>query len=261
MPPKNMSVICKLSIRDSADEPSAYNSASLYDSYPNSIGSARQDHHAEHPEESTATGVAMIAPLPSDPPPRTKGNCQWCLHEFNTHPVGMPVSKQSSGKIAVEGMYCSLECACAHNFDKLHASHEAFARHYLCCELASTASTTGPVHINPAPARELLDTFGGPLSIEQFRDREGVYSVVYPMPVIAHAKQSEDLTFGTMESLSRTKRFVPIDEDKIDSFTSGLRRPEVSKRGFKSTLDYMCALSGTSACAQATSGEQACRGR
>ena len=180
-----------------------------------------------------------MAPMNDEPPEQTETPCQWCLHPFGNPPVGLPFKKNAEGGFDVFGIFCSLECASAFNFDRLHASHTAFARHTMCCEIASLQSeqTTKPVCIQPAPPREMLELFGGPLSIEEFRCRTSSYTVVYPLPICAKHQHSETLAF-TSSDISGP-RFVPIEDETIDSLTSGLRRPPVSKKGYKSTLEYM----------------------
>lgn len=42
--------------------------------------------------------------------------CWWCRHSFNTVPIGLPV-EYKKGKFYCEGIYCSYNCALAHNID------------------------------------------------------------------------------------------------------------------------------------------------
>ena len=243
------SIICKLGFKVDTVEPSAYNSEdAAYEEY----GSPDEGSAVRGPGKLDGRGAPTdiaptmppaghrVAPVSSDPPAKTAVSCQWCVSPFDTPPVGMPTRKLASGKFSVAGVYCSLECACAHNFDVGHASHSAYTRHALCCEMASVANkTVKPVHITPAPPRAMLNTFGGPLDIEQFRNRKTAYTIVYPLPVVAQVHHAEEMSFSDTIAASRSSSFVPIDEETIDSFTNGLRRPVVGKRGFKSTLEYM----------------------
>lgn len=248
------SVICKLDVRASAAEPTAYNSPlANFDTYPDSLygGHADQEPSVHWPRlDAGVSNAKLVCPLSSEPPRQTATRCMWCMHSFDTVPVGMPVSRAESGRHIVSGVFCSMECASAHNFDRHHASHVAYTRHAMLCEVASKASTTKPVTIRPAPPREMLDTFGGPLSIEEFRSSNRPFTVVYPLHVIAQPHHSEEVSFpsgGSSVAPTRGSRFVPIDEDTIDAFTSGLRRPTNNRRGYKSTLDYMRSSSTASA--------------
>lgn len=238
---KTSAIICKLDIKPSSGEPSAYNSpGSRFDAYPAALYQHDQDAQSWHAEAQHST--RLVTAMSSEPPRTTDRLCLWCMHAFDTPPVGMPTScDEDGGKVVVSGVYCSMECAAAHNFDRHHASHTAYTRHAMLCELASKSSTTAPVHIRPAPPREMLDIFGGPMSIEAFRDRDKAYTVIYPLHVVSQPQHCEEIAFQGADSMSngRVTRFVPIDEDTIDTFTSGLRRPVTSKRNFKSTLEYM----------------------
>lgn len=240
MASEHRSVICKLNLSHSSEAPTAYNSGpGAYNSdYPDAL--CQGEHLANN---MNRRGIRHVAPMQSTPPHESSKLCSWCLHSFTTPPVGMPVSRTADGKYEVEGLYCTLECATADLFDKMHASHNAYKRHALCCELASERSTTGPVYIRPAPKREMLYLFGGPLSIEDFRNSSAPYPVIYPLPIIAVSKHSEEAEINGSDAISggRSSRFVPLDDTLINSLTNGLRRPKTSKRSFKSALDYMCA--------------------
>ena len=252
MTPSNGSIICKLGIKPSRHEPTAYAPNSVFANSPADVLGKRvgsdQDSSVElstivshrRDEESDPH---RLAPMQSELPEQTSTPCQWCLHAFGNPPVGIPFKKNSEGGFDAFGIFCSLECASAFNFDRLHASHTAFARHTMCCEIATMQAqqTVRPVHIRPAPQRELLQLFGGPLSISEFRDKDAAYTIVYPLPISAKHQHSESLAFTSTDISG--PRFVPIEDETIDSLTSGLRRPPVSKKGYRSTLDYMCAPS------------------
>lgn len=251
------SVICKLDIRTASGEPSAYNSN---EAPYGELGDASVQPGSHQPRVGEGGMITMtsmrpgvdhggsaghrIAPICSDPPEKTRVLCHWCLHPFDTPPVGMPTKKLADDRFSVTGVYCSLECATAHNFDTHHASHRAYTRHALCCEMASAANqTVKPVQISPAPPRCMLNSFGGPFTIQQFRNPKEAYAIVYPLPVVAQVHQAEEMAFNDSITGGRSTRFVPIDDDAIDTFTCGLRRPNVGKRGYKSTLEYMAPSS------------------
>lgn len=250
-------VVCKLNVRGDCTPPVAYeHNAAPFEKYgePGATVAAPvapvADSGAMPPLEpisdapdapaELATTKHRIAPICSDPPIRTSVSCHWCMAPFESPPVGMPTRRLPDGRFSVSGVFCSLECACAHNFDTHHASHAAYTRHALCCEMASEASRADePVQIRPAPPRAMLRTFGGPLTIEQFRDSARAYTIVYPLPVVSQVHHAEELAFPKSIDGSRSARFVPIDDDTIDAFTRGLKRPSVGTRGFKSTLEYL----------------------
>lgn len=241
----NGSIICKLVIRQSRTEPSAYAPSSVFVNTPADVLERRGEQGApEAPVEmsrSPSSNSYRLTPMQSEQPQHTTRPCQWCLHSFDNPPVGIPFRKNACGTYDSFGVFCSLECASAFNFDRLHASHVAYARHTMCCELATEHSnqTVRPIKIRPAPPREMLKMFGGPLTIEEFRDKESSYSIVYPLPISAKSQYSEGLSFSSIDTSG--PKFVPIEDETIDNLTLGLRRPPVSKKGYRSTLEYMCA--------------------
>jgi len=101
--------------------------------------------------------------------------------------------------------------------------------------------TVKPVRVTPAPPREMLRLFGGSMTINEFRDKDAAYTIVYPLPITSKNQHSESLAFTSTDISG--PRFVPIEDETIDTLTSGLRRPHVSKKGYRSTLEYMCAPS------------------
>jgi hypothetical protein len=247
--PSNGSIICKLGIKPSRLEPTAYTPSSVFANAPADVLEKRivSDHEYSAEmlidvERGHSTGDDSHR-FSSVPPEQTTTPCQWCMHTFTTLPVGLPFKKNSSGGFDTFGTFCSLECASAFNFDKLHGSHTAFTRHTMCCEIATMQSqqTVRPVRIVPAPPREMLRLFGGPSTIDEFRKKDVAYTIVYPLPISAKHQHSESLAFTSTDISG--PRFVPIEDETIDTLTSGLRRPPVSKKGYRSTLDYMCAPS------------------
>ena len=241
----DFAVVCKLDIRGESTPPVAYeHNATAFEEFGNALGAAAKfDSGADMTDPAMSAHTKhRIAPICSDPPIKTSVACHWCMATFETPPVGMPTRRLPDGRFSVSGVFCSLECACAHNFDAHHASHAAYTRHALCCEMASIANhVDDPVYIRPAPPRTMLQTFGGPMTIDEFRDTDRAYTIVYPLPVVSQVQHAEELAFPKTITASRSTRFVPIDDDTIDAFTGGLKRPSAGTRGFKSALEYLAA--------------------
>lgn len=97
-------------------------------------------------------------------------SCWWCSYPFEHCPVGAP---SSSDPRALIGVFCSWNCCIAHN--RARGGVRMMDRHYmircLACRLHDIPLSSD---IRPAPPKELLLRYGGPLSIEQFRaDSQG----------------------------------------------------------------------------------------
>jgi hypothetical protein len=91
--------------------------------------------------------------------------CFWCVHKFDCQPCIIP-EREVAGVYNVYGNFCSPECGVAYLLKEGIDPHVRWERMAL---LHRIYDTEGRGQIYPAPARESLVLFGGPLSIEVFR--------------------------------------------------------------------------------------------
>jgi len=126
--------------------------------------------------------------------------CQWCIHKFNTIPVGVP-QKLFRDKFYLKGCFCSYNCAAAYLFDK--KEENMFEQYSLLNIMYSRLNKCGAVKIKPAPPRETLQLLGGPLNITEFRESSLInnknFNVINP-PIISIVPQIEEVT---MENVNR----------------------------------------------------------
>ena len=96
--------------------------------------------------------------------------CMWCTYPFNGVPIPMPYKFDSKRKrFKVYGIYCSFGCCKAQSF---------YVRDQACWRRSSLISYVFkqmyghmPLDgIKAAPDRECLTKFGGPMTIEKFRE-------------------------------------------------------------------------------------------
>lgn len=134
--------------------------------------------------EPTASNVAVA---PSGPA------CFWCCHPIEHRSYGMPIRYDTYSKaFTLYGSFCSLQCASAHNFSVNPGSDRAW-------EIQSWIQMLGHRYgfadtIRPAPSRYLLNMFGGPMTIEEFRASHKNTSKTYTLnipPIISVTAQSE----------------------------------------------------------------------
>lgn len=214
-----------------------------------------------------------------DWPVSTSVHCYWCCHRFSTTPFGLPVQYRND-KYHVMGCYCSLECAAAHNFASRESIDERLNRYALINALSSCLGLSKSV--KPAPDRVVLQMFGGPLTIEEFRDisqdatvnlsfdnnkeagmtdvrgagGEGV-GQQQQSPEGAEKPKKRHLIINTPPMLTLTQqveelhdsdvrseyRFIPLDTERISRFQEKVRlRRTKPLVDFKSTLDYTMKL-------------------
>lgn len=141
----------------------------------------------------TYNGPSMVLSFPDwiqTWPLTTDIHCLWCCHSFSTVPIPLPMSRHEFDctYYRCRGLFCSFNCAKAYAFS-LRDSQVGnrctylFELLYHMCyygvvsrvemqrrTIENTYSLWGGhVGIKPAPDRTLLNTFGGSLSIDQYR--------------------------------------------------------------------------------------------
>ena len=91
--------------------------------------------------------------------------CFWCAHTFSGQPCIVP-EREVHGVYNVYGNFCSPECGVAYLLKEGVDPHVRWERMAL---LHRIYDREGAGQIFPAPARECLTLFGGPMTIEVFR--------------------------------------------------------------------------------------------
>ncbi len=98
-------------------------------------------------------------------PEQSSVGCFWCCESFEGRPCVIPLRIVES-VWNVYGNFCTPQCAMAYLLSEVLDTHTRWERIGLLNRLY-TESINGRVY--PAPAREALAKFGGPMSIEEFR--------------------------------------------------------------------------------------------
>lgn len=114
-------------------------------------------------------------------PNKTNIACFWDTYTFENAPVCIP-KKYENGIFYVYGCFCSFECAAAYIFKK---NQDTKWEEYSLLHLLYKKSNGRFKKINLASSPEVLDRFGGPIDIIEFRNSsktEHTYQVLeYPM--------------------------------------------------------------------------------
>lgn len=92
--------------------------------------------------------------------------CFWCTECFENQPCVIP-EREEKQMYKAYGNFCSPECALSYLLNENLDSHVRWERMSLLHRLYSDLY---PNRIFPAPARESLRKFGGPMTIEQYRN-------------------------------------------------------------------------------------------
>jgi hypothetical protein len=106
--------------------------------------------------------------------------CFWCTYKFTHKPCVIP-EREEKGVYRVYGNFCCPECAVSYLLQESMDPHVRWERMAL---LHRIYDREGKGRVFPAPARESLELFGGPMNIEQFRAtvRAGKVRVDVHMP-------------------------------------------------------------------------------
>lgn len=94
--------------------------------------------------------------------------CWWCCHNFSNTPFPLP-DKLYNNKYYVFGNFCSPSCACAFNIDL--NDHKLWERNSLILKLSNELNEEKVDEIYPSPPKQILDVFGGNITIDEFRKR------------------------------------------------------------------------------------------
>lgn len=168
--------------------------------------------------------------------------CWWCCYKFEGIPIGLP-DRYYMDKFYLFGNFCSFNCALSYNINlndnKLWERYNLL--HFLYKKMFNLQNK-----ISPAPARELLTIFGGPLTIEEFRRKTeylGSFSksfrtILPPMTSIIPIVEEvlKDNTTGD----ERLKP-IPLNEIKIHKSDLKLKRNKPLPK-YKNSLEKLMGL-------------------
>ena len=150
--------------------------------------------------------------------------CNWCLHNCNNDVIKLPYSI-TNDVFNMYGNFCCPECAAAFNFNELDDEY-VWERYSLLNYVYNNNSEK----YNIAPSRLILDIFGGPLSIEEYRDiiqTKKNINVVYP-PMYVLKPQIE---------ISKTEEYIPLNLNRINKYTTDLKLKRSKIKTKTNTLD------------------------
>ncbi len=98
---------------------------------------------------------------------KTQLACWWCTYQFDTQPLFMP-DHYKNNLYYVFGNFCTFSCMLAYNENM--DDYRKSVRNGLIKQLYRELFDCNEMDIKCAGPRELLDKFGGPMSISKYRD-------------------------------------------------------------------------------------------
>ena len=112
----------------------------------------------------------------------TSDVCWNCCHSFNKVKIGLPI-KYINNIFYTYGNFCSLECSSRFCFDNFNND---ISEIYSTINLYNLIVNKSNKNVKCAPHRLALDMFGGPLSIDKYREtfnNQDFYNVTIP-PIV-----------------------------------------------------------------------------
>lgn len=125
-------------------------------------------------------------------PIKTETVCFQCCHPFDGVPVPLPDTYDTRRKVyKCKGNFCSWQCSKSYNLNQTKnfgkgnrnmyislLAHQTWIKYRKNTKHFENMKTYCTYSINPAPSRELLQMFGGSMSIEEYR--KGFYGIIPP---------------------------------------------------------------------------------
>ena len=178
------------------------------------------------------------------PPTNTDIACFWCTCNFEGTPAFIPV-KEEFGTYHVYGNYCSPQCALAFLLNEHLDTHVRWERMSLLHRMHRM-----PGRLYPSPPRESLTKYGGPFTIEQFRqmntEKKTRVDIHYPpMVSVLGVLDTKPIDFYDSSMQNTFTGGFSIDRFKAWSEQGGALRLKRSKplKDRESTLDACIQIS------------------
>lgn len=171
--------------------------------------------------------------------------CWWCCHQFDTFPVCCPLKYDSKKDIfRVVGVFCSFNCA--KSFSSGESGFDTNGTNsYLYKRLTNELKT-----IKKAPPRTVLKMFGGPISIEEYRETFDSLSSIkinrFPMtfiPTQVEYHKVNNLVSKSMQKIKNAKS--RSSELSKNSLVKASERQSISsKKNIKTTDNTLMDIMG-----------------
>ena len=151
--------------------------------------------------------------------------CNWCLHDCEDDVVKIPYNI-NNGVFNMYGTFCCPECAAAFNFNELDDEY-MWERYSLLNFLYNPNNEK----YNIAPSRLVLDIFGGPLTIDEYRDiiktKKNVNMIMPPLYILKPQVE-----------ISKTDEiFIPLNVNRVNKYTTDLKLKRSKTKIKTNTLD------------------------
>lgn len=181
-------------------------------------------------------------------PKKTNICCWWCTYQFDSLPTYLP-EKYSNNSFHVTGCFCSFNCAGAYNLNladsKTWERYSLLKLLYYMINRDKSLSITD-VEINISGPKELLEKFGGPMTIDEYRKNAKIlgreYHCLIP-PFIPNSMAFEEVTnyektknLNILNSNSKNEMFRKMKANNL-IVTSGTNLPPSNPNSVSKHID------------------------
>lgn len=140
--------------------------------------------------------------------------CWNCCHKFDSIVYGIPM-KYHNKIFYTYGDFCSLECCSRYSIENFNNYHEVLSLINLYNNIINESKDE---KVNVAPNRLLLDKFGGPLTIEDYRKdfkNKNIHDIKIP-PILPIKHNIDNYESNNQNSKSNLKlyRKKPLQSEK-----------------------------------------------
>ena len=173
-------------------------------------------------------------------PESTTAACFWCCGAFEGHPIVLP-TQEEYGVYSVYGNFCTTSCGLSYLLNEHVDPQVRWERQALFHRMYKQSTT-----IQPAPPKESLRLFGGPLSHEQYRSVIGERKIRIDSnipPVISILSTLDTKPIDFYETSLRNTSATGTSTDIMKPVEPGLRlKRSKPLKDKESTLDAVMNL-------------------
>ena len=166
--------------------------------------------------------------------------CWHCCHPFKNKPVSIPI-RYANDTFYVYGVFCSYNCAAAYNLTtndyNKNENHQLLSLMY-----SKLYNLNSFVDICPAPPKEVLQIFGGNVTIDNYRNNfttnNKEFKLIKP-PLISIIPQVEE----TRRKHKKKEEYIPLNQNMVDNMNLNLKLKRNKASTGKNTLIELMGLS------------------
>ena len=159
--------------------------------------------------------------------------CNWCLYNCEKNNIFKLPYEINNDIIKYYGYFCCPECAVAFNFNELDDEY-IWERYSLLNYLYNNDN----IKLNIAPSRLLLDIFGGPLCIDEFKNiiiTKKRVNIIFP-PHFIICPQIE------VQKNKDNNLFVPLNINRVNKYVHDLKLERDKPINNNNTLEHCMNL-------------------